>query len=993
MRRLLCALMVLMLPGAAMGAVGGAGGVYAMKKNDFYSVPFPGTDVGIKQASDYAGTGGEVKIAAGRYLFNSTVIFDKSGQTITGAGDSTVFVNNAVGGDTLIVVFGSYVTLQNFQIDGLAPAVSVGQGIKIEQGTGATIRNVHIVRTPSAAIHVHMNTTKVHILDCRIENIGHASAANRDGIIFHQSTDGEAIGNTITGCMDYGIWVQAASKSINITGNTLAFNGDGVHADEGNLHVNVSGNVIKGNQSDGVSMDADSSSVVGNLITGNRDFGLWSTVQGNGGNWVGNTFTNNGNYAMSVTVGAGRTAAGWAILSNFCLNNALPIELQTDVASSLSNVMIANNYIIGNSLNKPLIRLNPLTASTMDKIHIIGNVLKNSVNEGILIAPVGGTTTVTRLAIIGNEIYDTAGRGISTKLVGTGTARITDNLLSGTGSTSCGSCDEESLSASGWTYGSFGKIYDRKTVGIFSDSLRSAKGVRVGPYTAATLPSMGDGTLVYCVDCTKSTPCAGGGSGAFAHRTNGTWDCLAPAAGGSGDSTGLAYLPGRTSGQVLFGSNATSTGAGTYLGLKGFNGAGSATLKINTDGVFTGPFTVTGKETITDSLRINSRLIVDTGAQITGASFIQGSLNLGSGGAFTKEGTVGNVSMPTAGNAINFSASGANTVRATDGASTLAFSAAGGSNEVTLSSGATQVEQKLTVVDSVRVNKKLTADAGAFVTGASWIAGNIDVGGKATVLDSIRVNGRIVVGKRSGVPSVHTIGAGGATQADSVTVVLNGGGLGGTDYSPKIVFQRDGATEATLAINGTNTVLRIEQGSNFFRIGPLGSTAFGFTVDANGHVEIGGGTPSYGLEVQSDAYILDSLRVAKRIQVDNGLFVTGNSWLSGKYEISDSLRVNQGIMVGGPMIKRILSGTASLDFDMSIATCTDLTMSIPGAAVGDVVLLGAPLEPFDGSVSGELFNKTTAWVSASGTVTVRMCRDGSAHNPDAGTFRATVLQY
>ena len=34
-----------------------------------------------------------------------------------------------------------------------------------------------------------------------------------------------------------------------------------------------------------------------------------------------------------------------------------------------------------------------------------------------------------------------------------------------------------------------------------------------------------DGTSLYCPDCTRTTPCAGGGSGAIAVRLGGAWDC------------------------------------------------------------------------------------------------------------------------------------------------------------------------------------------------------------------------------------------------------------------------------------------------------------------------------------------------------------------------------------------------------------------------------------------------------------------------------------
>ena len=41
----------------------------------------------------------------------------------------------------------------------------------------------------------------------------------------------------------------------------------------------------------------------------------------------------------------------------------------------------------------------------------------------------------------------------------------------------------------------------------------------------ANLPAVSSGKLVYCSDCTKTTPCAGSGTGAIAKRLAGAWDC------------------------------------------------------------------------------------------------------------------------------------------------------------------------------------------------------------------------------------------------------------------------------------------------------------------------------------------------------------------------------------------------------------------------------------------------------------------------------------
>jgi hypothetical protein len=49
--------------------------------------------------------------------------------------------------------------------------------------------------------------------------------------------------------------------------------------------------------------------------------------------------------------------------------------------------------------------------------------------------------------------------------------------------------------------------------------------MRPASKTFSALPSSTNGAMIYCSDCTKATPCASGGSGAFAKRLSGAWDC------------------------------------------------------------------------------------------------------------------------------------------------------------------------------------------------------------------------------------------------------------------------------------------------------------------------------------------------------------------------------------------------------------------------------------------------------------------------------------
>jgi len=75
-------------------------------------------------------------------------------------------------------------------------------------------------------------------------------------------------------------------------------------------------------------------------------------------------------------------------------------------------------------------------------------------------------------------------------------------------------------------------VNDGKT-GVLTTFDGSANSVILGAATRlqstgvafASLGAPGNGTIIYCSDCTKATPCASGGNGAVAKRLNGAWDC------------------------------------------------------------------------------------------------------------------------------------------------------------------------------------------------------------------------------------------------------------------------------------------------------------------------------------------------------------------------------------------------------------------------------------------------------------------------------------
>lgn len=90
--------------------------------------------------------------------------------------------------------------------------------------------------------------------------------------------------------------------------------------------------------------------------------------------------------------------------------------------------------------------------------------------------------------------------------------------------------------------------------------------------------------------------------------------------------------------------------------------------------------------------------------------------------------------------------------------------------------------------------------------------------------------------------------------------------------------------------------------------------------------------------------------------------------------------------------KSTLTGTASLDFAAWAGNdCQTLTITVTGAADGDVVRAGMPNG--DAGVADVVFGNP--WVSAADTVSVRGCKvtAGASGNPTAFTFRAIVEKY
>ena len=122
------------------------------------------------------------------------------------------------------------------------------------------------------------------------------------------------------------------------------------------------------------------------------------------------------------------------------------------------------------------------------------------------------------------------------------------------------------------------------------------------------------------------------------------------------------------------------------------------------------------------------------------------------------------------------------------------------------------------------------------------------------------------------------------------------------------------------------------------------------------------------------------------VQVNNGTTDTLRD-LSARSLYATNLYTTNLIVGGGATVTKILTGTATLDFDLTAVVVQDATLTVTGAALGDVVVLGAPAGSFTTTV------QYMAWVGSADTVSVRARTAAVGENPASGTFRATIIKH
>ena len=101
-----------------------------------------------------------------------------------------------------------------------------------------------------------------------------------------------------------------------------------------------------------------------------------------------------------------------------------------------------------------------------------------------------------------------------------------------------------------------------------------------------------------------------------------------------------------------------------------------------------------------------------------------------------------------------------------------------------------------------------------------------------------------------------------------------------------------------------------------------------------------------------------------------------------------TLNTTNLVVGAGAAVTKILSATATLDFNLTASVTEDAGgIAVTGADVGDVVVLGVPAAAVTATI------QFSAWVSAANTVTIRARTAAVGENPGSGSFRITVIKF
>jgi hypothetical protein len=193
------------------------------------------------------------------------------------------------------------------------------------------------------------------------------------------------------------------------------------------------------------------------------------------------------------------------------------------------------------------------------------------------------------------------------------------------------------------------------------------------------------------------------------------------------------------------------------------------------------------------------------------------------------------------------------------------------------------------------------------------------------------------------------------------------------------------ANDAYLYTTGNNLLIgtaTAAQSVVFMTGGTTQSTNERVRIDGNGKVGIGITSPTAALNLKAGTAATGTAP----LKLTAGTVMTTAENGAVEYDGTNYFTTAGGVRY---TLAKTLTATASLNFPSTAASnFSNLTITVTGAADGDVVQVGVP------NAIASASSLYTAYVSAANTVTVRFFNySGAAIDPAAATFRVSVIRY
>lgn len=304
--------------------------------------------------------------------------------------------------------------------------------------------------------------------------------------------------------------------------------GDGIYINKGSSRNDVSGNHCYSNQRSGIRLSTAGLAHVANKVTNN-----WCYSNG-----IHGIFADEAANISSVN-GVGQT--GLLLAGNHCYANTEDgIRIGAyDSVGFITNYAVTDNVLYSNGGWGLIVQSSAHATNNVRRGNISGNQAFSNTQYGIDVQSDVLDTLVVQNTAIGNtagEIRDLATRTVQAgnkTNTSDGTWHVpspitSEGLVTAANFATAGYSQWNDPAVRSWTaQATGGQLLFQSGDGHGTYYFAGDGQIQLPTTTFANLASPGPNTGVirHCSNCTKTTPCGGGGTGAIAKYLNGAWDC------------------------------------------------------------------------------------------------------------------------------------------------------------------------------------------------------------------------------------------------------------------------------------------------------------------------------------------------------------------------------------------------------------------------------------------------------------------------------------